>query len=171
MSHSTTVSFPTTQTSPQTASSNSHLAIIFLLAFAWIVTLVLYFLQHRRIVNQQQRTSQAQVSQPQAPPPTSVTHKIPFVGTYEIPLITSPGPDGDVEAILEYLKRRGTTLGGQAFNSDIFKALTTPWLWTFNRSTNPPVGTFPPGPTHSAYYLVYDTSQRKWNITTRSPFA
>lgn len=154
-----------TNTNSKHSNNAFYLGVIIFLSIAWFVTLIFLYLEHKPC-----HCPQSQVSVVQHPP-TTTTHQIPFRGTFQVPTLTSPGPTGDVDSVIHYLQRRGSSLSGRPFNSDIYKSLTTPWLWQWNRSVNPPVGVFPsPAPNKPTLYIVFNVQQQKWDVSTISPF-
>lgn len=147
-------------------AEESHMGWIIFLSLAWVATLLVCYFVHRpkpcvcRDVVVQQAT------------PTHVTHHVPFQGTYHIPVVQSPGLDADIVAITDFLRRKGTNVHGQAFNSDIFKTLTMPWVWEWNTGVSPPVATFNgSGIVPGTYYITYDTAANQWTVTSTSPFS
>ena len=143
-------------------SNNKHMYVIAFLTLAWIVTLILWWMTHkpcvcRGVVVQQNL-------------PSHITHKVPFRGTFQVPIIASPPQNTDLNSVLDYLRKKGTNALGQPFNADIFKSLNMPWQWQWSTSTTPPTGYFPRGYTDSSYYLVFDSATGTWNITTVSPY-
>jgi hypothetical protein len=139
-----------------------YVLAIAILLLAWIVTLIAWYWTHK--------PCSCRGVVVQHPQPTTVPHRIPFVGTFHVPVITSPPSVGSsLETVLDYLRKKGSNLAGQPFNAEIHKALGMPWLWQWNTTYNPPVGIFPAGVTATPYYVVYDNAQHQWTITTTFP--
>ena len=145
-----------------TKTQQFYIGVIIFLGIALVLTLLFFYLGHRT-------PTVTPTTYHFATTPT--THKVPFHGTYQVTTVTSPDSSADVDSIIQYLQRRGVTLAGQPFNSDIYKSLTTPWLWQWNRSVNPPVGIFPPTAANKpTLYIVFNAQRNQWDLTTISPW-
>lgn len=153
---------PTTYIASTANKSNFYLGVIVFLTLAWLVTMVVCYLTHKPC------TCRGVVIE--HPQPTHVAHRVPFVGTFHLPVVNSPDATSSLETILDFLRKKGTSISGQPFNSEIHKALNLAYLWQWNTNSNPPVGVLnAPGVTSVPYYLVYDATQRQWTITTVAP--
>jgi hypothetical protein len=80
------------------------------------------------------------------------------------PEIQSPSPSADLQTVLGYILRRGSTLDNQPLSPDMETALKSPTSWQV-RGGNPPSYYYPKGiNTQSSYLAYYDNSSSKWNI-------
>lgn len=138
-------------------SNRVYLGVIVLLSVAWVITLILLYHEHK--------PCRCPTPSPNPYTPyhqTSTPQPTPYQG------LRSPGPNADPHSVLEYLKDQGRSLSGQAFDSNVYRSLTTPWLWNWNTSVDPPVGSVL-SPRGVTYYAVFDVTQQKWNISSHTP--